>query len=72
MVVKMALNAPRVAKMIYCNVSAKFEHMLIWLKSIENQMYSLFLTSITGIVFLAIFKAIDMGTPCKFRSTPKI
>jgi hypothetical protein len=29
MVVKMALNAPRVAKMIYYDVSAKFERMLI-------------------------------------------
>jgi hypothetical protein len=28
MVVKMALNVPRVAKIIYYNVSAKYEHML--------------------------------------------
>jgi hypothetical protein len=28
MVVKMALNAARVAKIIYYNVSAKYEHML--------------------------------------------
>ena len=38
-VVKMALNAPRVAKIIYYNVSAKYERICsprIWLKSIEQ------------------------------------
>jgi hypothetical protein len=39
MVVKMALNTPRVAKITYYNVSAKHEHNMLalyWLKSVEQ------------------------------------
>jgi hypothetical protein len=53
MVVKMALNAPRVAKIIYYNVRAKYERMLA-LYLVEKHRTNLLLTSITGIVFLAI------------------
>jgi hypothetical protein len=54
MVVKMVLNAPRVAKTTYYNVGAKYERMLALylVESIPTTGLCPLLTSITGIVFL--------------------
>ena len=55
MVVKKALNAPRVAKIIYYNVSAKYERMLaLYLVEKHRTTTGILLTSITGIMLSAI------------------
>ena len=49
MIVKMALNAPRVAKIIYYNVSAKYKRMLA-MYLVEKGRTSMWLTT-TCIVY---------------------
>jgi hypothetical protein len=57
---------PRMAKIIYYNVStAKYERMLA-LYLVEKDKPT------SGWLMLWLFKVIDMGTLWKFRNTPKI